>query len=69
MKVIAIDKGYFGQLREIGDQFEIHSFEKYSKKWMNPVGWDYEKEKAASERLIANNAKDIDDSEKEKVSK
>ncbi len=35
MKVIATDKGYYGQVREAGDEFEVKDGDKGS--WFKPV--------------------------------
>lgn len=47
-KVKATARGYYGDLREDGVEFEIAKLEDYSTRWMEPVGWkpDEELEKA-----------------------
>ncbi|WP_250533978.1 hypothetical protein [Caballeronia sp. AZ10_KS36] len=37
IKVIAIAKGYYGQFREVGDEFEIADKQAFSDKWMERV--------------------------------
>lgn len=46
LKVKAIARGYFGRLMEEGESFEIESLQQYSSRWMEPVGWKLEDERA-----------------------
>ena len=50
MKVVAIEKGYYGLLRRfIGDEFHLMDKKDFSKKWMQEVGKADVKAKPAKE--------------------
>lgn len=38
IKVIATAKGYYGQFRDVGDEFEIADEQAFSDKWMDKLG-------------------------------
>lgn len=65
IKVIAIAKGYLGQFREVGDEFEIDDESAFSDKWMEKLDGKRTKRIAGSlsqttgNNPIGNAARDI----------
>jgi hypothetical protein len=56
IKVIAIAKGYYGQFRESGDEFEIADDEAFHESWMERAdGKPMKRAKAAQPQTTGNN--------------
>lgn len=50
LTVKALERGYYGDLREEGATFPISDLGGFSKRWMEPVSWDYAEEKAKADK-------------------